>query len=178
MSDRVGDDLVALVPRLRRFARALTGSGADADDLVQAALEKALRSAHQWTPGTKLDSWVFCIVRSVWIDHLRKRTEVAVDGGSETRSQPAVDGVRIVESRLMLEAVRRSFAALSDEQREILHLVCIEGFSYREAAEILGIPIGTVMSRLARARLSLHERLVGYEASPSTGPDRLQARRP
>jgi RNA polymerase sigma-70 factor (ECF subfamily) len=172
MTDPIGEKLVALLPRLRRYARSLTGSTTDADDLVQSALEKALRSAHQWTPGTRLDWWMFCIVRSVRVDQLRKRSEAALDAGAVEKSLAPVDGPKVVESRLMLDAVRRAFARLSEEQREILHLVCVDGLAYREAAEILGIPLGTVMSRLSRARLALHEALATRDAAKDAEEDR------
>lgn len=178
MDDSVGSKLVAIVPRLRRYARALTGSPFDADDLVQSALEKALRSAHQWAPGTRLDSWMFCIIRSVRIDQLRKRTESPLDTELQETALQSLDGVRIIESRLMLEAVRRCFATLSEDQREVLHLVCVEGMSYREAAEVLDVPLGTVMSRLARARLALHDKLVLSDVKRDESSKQVRARKP
>jgi RNA polymerase sigma-70 factor (ECF subfamily) len=165
----VSEQLVALLPGLRRYARALTRSTSDADDLVQAAVEKALKSIHQWVPGTRLDSWLFCIVRSVRVDQLRKRKEVAIEEQHLEANGYQVDGQRVVDSKLMLDAVRRSFDGLPEEQRELLYLVCIEQMTYREAAEVLNVPIGTVMSRLARARLALHDKLAAGDAGERAG---------
>lgn len=148
---------MALLPRLRRFARALSGSADRADDLVQSACERALRAQARFVPGTRLDAWMFRIIRNLWIDGLR-----AEDGGArrvlpleQAAAVPAAAGPADAETRLALEDVRRAMAALPEQQREIIVLVCVEGLSYREAAEVLDVPIGTVMSRLARARLAL-----------------------
>jgi RNA polymerase sigma-70 factor (ECF subfamily) len=148
--------LVALLPRLRRFARGLCGTADRADDLVQAACERALARMEQWTPGTRLDSWMYRIVRTIWIDELRaqavrQRARDRQEGEMETW----FDGERALEARMTMQAVREAVAELAPEQREILLLVAVEGVSYKEAAEILEIPIGTVMSRLARGRAAL-----------------------
>lgn len=149
--------VVELLPRLRRFARALAGHPDRADDLVQAACEKALAKAHQWRGGTRLDSWMYRIVQTTWIDtcraaSLRLSHLEAVDPETVADHGP----LRHMEARSTLAAVRRAIRALPDPQRAVLGLVCVEGLSYREAADILGIPVGTVMSRLSRARLSLN----------------------
>ena len=152
--------LTALIPRLRRFATGLAGTNAeDADDLVQAACERALSRLHQWKPGTRFDSWMFRIVQTVWFNEfaLRKRRP-QVDTEALDRAV-GNDGLREAEARLTLAAVQRAFTQLPDEQRAVMLIVCVEGYTYREAAEILGIPIGTVMSRLARGRLALFETL-------------------
>lgn len=157
----VKQDLVALAPRLRRFAWALTGSREEGDDLVQAALLKALVSLAQFERGTRLDAWVFRILRTTWIDRGRARNrrptlhdpeavEALSDGGSAARG---------TEARIDLARARAAMAALPEEQREVLALVAIEGLSYREAAEAVGAPVGTVMSRLARARARLARQL-------------------
>lgn len=153
-------ELVELLPRLRRFARALAGHPDRADDLVQAACEKALTKAHQWQPGTRLDSWMYRILQTTWIDDCRASAhrqshleEVDLDTVADHGA------VRHLEARTTLAAVRRAVRALPDAQRAVLGLVCVEGLSYREAADVMGVPVGTVMSRLARARLSL-DRLV------------------
>jgi len=148
--------LVALLPRLRRFARGLCGTADRADDLVQAACERALARMEQWTPGTRLDSWMYRIVRTIWIDQLRaqgvrQRARELQEGEMET----SFDGERAMEAQMTMQAVREAVAKLAPEQREILLLVAVEGVSYKEAAEILDIPIGTVMSRLARGRAAL-----------------------
>lgn len=146
---------MALLPRLRRFAYGLTGSRDEADDLVQSACERALSRLHQWRPGTRLDSWMYRILQTVWIDRLRSR-RTRMEAEPEVLERLAGgDARRELEARLDLARVRRLIAALPEEQRVVLVLVTVEGFSYKDAAETLGIPIGTVMSRLARARLEL-----------------------
>lgn len=159
MTADVRQELVALLPRLRRFACALTGSLDEADDVVQAACERALNRLDQFTPGTRCDLWMFQIIRTVWIDRIRyaKRRETV----SDTEQAEAVGfDARIHEqtqARMDLAIVRREIAKLSEEQRVVLVLVSIDGRSYQETASMLGIPIGTVMSRLARARRKLAE---------------------
>ena len=153
-------ELVALVPRLRRFALGLAGNSADADDLVQAACEKALKNRDQFLPGSRMDSWMYRIIQTGWLD-LRRRQGVrgaAVDPDDAHLSDEG-KAANLPEDRLMLAQVRRAMAALPEGQREVLALVAIEGLSYRETAETLNLPIGTVMSRLSRARESLIPRL-------------------
>lgn len=156
MDKSTHDALIALLPRLRRFACGLSGSVDDGDDLVQSACERALSHMDQFAPGTRLDSWMFRIVQNVWIDRRRgakrRGTVVPVE---MIDNLPGADGVREVEARIELAEVRRAVGDLPDEQREVLMLVTVDGMSYREAATTLDIPIGTVMSRLARARLAL-----------------------
>jgi RNA polymerase sigma-70 factor, ECF subfamily len=149
-------DLVALVPRLRRFAYALTGSTDTGDDLVQGACERALRNAGRFEPGTRMDSWMFRIIQNLWLDDRRRRkvrgTEIdpdlaaIADGGLAARQ---------AEDRLTLARVRAGVDTLPPDQRAVLVMVAIEGLSYRETAETLDVPLGTVMSRLARARAKL-----------------------
>lgn len=161
-SDGFRHELVARLPRLRRFARGLTGSVDQADDLVQEACEKALRKTHQWQPGTSLDSWLYRIVQNAWIDILRSgerryRSAESVDLTTAVGS----DGRRDTEARLTLSSVQRALQMLSPDQRSVVLLVCVEGLSYAETAQSLGWPVGTVMSRLARARLQLHRLVEG-----------------
>ncbi|MBM3571783.1 MAG: RNA polymerase sigma factor, partial [Alphaproteobacteria bacterium] len=139
--------------------RGLTGASADADDLVQAACERALARHGQWTPGTRLDSWVFRIVHTVWLDELRARKVRAVDAAADPDTEIGEDGRSRVEAALTLDSLRRFIAELPEEQRAVLLLVTVEGLAYREAAESLGIPVGTVMSRLSRARAALVHRM-------------------
>ena len=165
----LGLRIVALLPRLRGFARALARSHDKADDLVQATCEKALRHGASWTPGTSLDAWLFRIMRNHWIDTVRRnRPETAADGEDIAGALPAEDGRRTAEARLALADVRRIADALPDEQRTVLVLVCVEEMSYREAAEFLDVPIGTVMSRLARARAALVAAMEGGEVRSRT----------
>jgi RNA polymerase sigma-70 factor (ECF subfamily) len=156
MAADVRREIIVLLPRLRRFARALVGSADEADDLVQGACERALRAIDSWEPGSRLDSWMFRILRNLWIDQMRrKRAERIAHGSSIGPETPGEDGRRVTESRLELKHVRGRIAALPEHQREVLALVCIEDLSYREAAANLQVPVGTVMSRLARARQTL-----------------------
>lgn len=159
LDERVRAEMVALLPRLRRFARGLAGTADQADDLVQAACERAIARIEQWTPGTRLDSWMFRIVQTIWLDERRaakvRTGEGRVEAAEAADPELTVDGVRRMEAHLTYDAVRRAIANLPEEQRAVMLLVCVEGQTYKEAAETLSIPIGTVMSRLARARLGL-----------------------
>ncbi len=151
-----GYQIVALLPRMRGMARSLARSHDAADDLVQATCEKALRHQQGWEPGTRLDSWLFRIMRNHWIDTVRRsRPEVPVDDEGVAAALPVEDGQRTADARLTLAEVREIANALPDEQRTVLMLVCVEEMSYRETAEMLDLPIGTVMSRLSRARAAL-----------------------
>ena len=166
MTDGFSDQLVALLPRLRRFARGLCGSAADADDIVQAACERALARKDQWQPGTRLDSWMFRIAQTTWLDHLRHRAVRKEDAGVDLELIAGSDVASEIEARLDLATTRRAVAKLPAEQRAVLLLVCVEGLSYRETAEILEVPMGTVMSRLARARMSV-ARMLSEPAAPT-----------
>jgi RNA polymerase sigma-70 factor (ECF subfamily) len=150
------DQLAALLPRLRRFAHGLSRDAADADDLAQATIERALRSKSQWQPGTRLDSWAYRIMRNLWIDTARARTR------KNAREAPEEEGLGVGEDpRAAMEAafdLKRVMAAmerLPDEQREVVALILVEGFGYREVSEMLGLPMGTVSSRLVRGRTAL-----------------------
>ncbi len=156
MADDFGDKLVALLPNLRRFAIALCRSRDLADDLVQITCEKAIAGRESFDPATRLDAWLFRIMRNTWIDMARrKKTQgVAVDI-ADMPEAAVTDGAAVAENSLTLQSVFRVIGQLPEDQREVLMLVCVEDMSYKDAAEILGIPIGTVMSRLARARLAI-----------------------
>lgn len=157
MAEDVKAGIVALLPRLRRFAWALTGSRDEGDDLVQAACLKALGALDQYQPGTRLDAWMIRILHTGWIDRVRTRARRPAESdpdGVEALSDAGL-GARAAESRLALMEVRRAMAQLAPEQRAVLGLVAIEGLSHREVAEALDIPVGTVMSRLGRARARL-----------------------
>ena len=158
-SERFGDQLVAVLPRLRRFARGLTGSSVEADDLVQAACERALARRHQFQEGTRFDSWMFRIVQTIWIDQIRSREVRKSDGDIGEDRLGSDEPVRRVEARLTLAEVRRAVDHLTPDQRAALLLVTVEGLSYKEAAEVVDVPVGTIMSRLARARIALQLQL-------------------
>lgn len=155
--------LVALLPRMRRFALVLTRSSDAADDLVQGAVTRALERQSQWIEGSRLDLWLFQIIKSVWLNGLKsasvRRTE-SLEGQEDTLS---TDGSAAMEARITLDEVRAAFGRLPADQQRALLLVSVEGYSYKEAAAILDLPIGTVISRLARGRAALADRL-----SPST----------
>jgi RNA polymerase sigma-70 factor, ECF subfamily len=166
--ETVRRNLVALLPRLRRFARSLTGNVSDADDLVQDAVERALRNLHRWQPGTKLDSWMFRLTHNLWIDTVRaKRVRHAVPLETEGVEHVSTDGARELEARLALSATSSAMTKLPEEQRVVVALVFVDGMSYRDAADLLQVPIGTVTSRLARARSALAALVVGEGAKPS-----------
>lgn len=157
------DEIAALLPRLRRFGRALASHREDADDLVQMAVERALTHTDQWRPGTRLDSWLFRIMQNAWIDETRSRirraqTFVAEEAGEQV-------GVSTTDAQIDAIAVRKAVAQLSDDQRVVVGLVLVEGLPYKEAAQVLGIPVGTLTSRLARAREALQVILSGTEGA-------------
>jgi RNA polymerase sigma-70 factor (ECF subfamily) len=163
--------MVELLPRLRRFAVALTGDLDQADDLVQETCMRALARVEQWQPGTRLDSWMYRIAQNLWLDRMRAKKVRGEQVDVETAEAVAgPDGRNVVESRLSLSAVSSAMAHLPDEQRMLIALVCIDGLSYKEAAEITDTPIGTVMSRLARARRELHARLEGHPQPTAPSP--------
>lgn len=149
-------DLLELVPRLRRFAASLSRDRADGDDLCQATLERALRSRAQWQPGTRLDSWMYRIMRNLWTDEGRARQRSARTFAPEAAGENiGYAGDRQIEDAMTLSDVDRAMQSLPDEQREAIALVLVEGLSYKDAAEVLGVPMGTLTSRLVRGRGAL-----------------------
>lgn len=148
--------LVALLPRLRRFAHGLCRSGADADDLAQQTVERALRARTQWEPGTRLDSWLYRIMRNLWVDNGRAHTRASrVIAPEEAGLSVGEDPTPGMDAKLELAHVMRAMDTLPVEQREAIALVLIEGLGYREAAALLEIPEGTLASRLVRGRTAL-----------------------
>lgn len=158
MDRNIWQALVDLQPRIRRFAFGLCNSMDEADELVQMAYERALSRSDQFQAGTRLDSWMFRIVHSIRINryhadrvrgsHLRPVDPDTLQGA---------DQVKALESSMTLASVRRFMQRLPEDQRAALLLVAVEGLSYRDAAEALGVPMGTVTSRVARARMTLKE---------------------
>jgi RNA polymerase sigma-70 factor (ECF subfamily) len=155
-------ELIDLLPRLRRFARSLSRDLADADDLVQTALERALRRRRTFSPGTRLDSWMFAILRNAWIDEARARSRRARIAGSTEEAEAVADArVPDFDQRLAATAMERALAALPEDQRTAIFLVLVEGLSYAEAAKVVGAPVGTLTSRLVRGRTALAAQLEG-----------------
>ena len=149
-------ELAAVWPRLRRFAYALARDAADADDLAQMAAEKAFRSFDQFHAGTRFDSWIFRICRTVWIDTIRSRSRrSAHEAPAEAAELLGHDPTSATEAAIDLGKAMTAMQRLPEEQREVIALILVDGFGYREAAEILEQPIGTISSRLARGREAL-----------------------
>jgi RNA polymerase sigma-70 factor, ECF subfamily len=154
--EELGEQIVDLLPRLRRFARVLARNIHDADDLVQVAVERALSRSQQLHEGAPLAGWLFGILRNAWIDEARAR------GRRDRLFAPEELGDNVAavsDAQSEAESVQQGLARLPQEQREVIALVLVEGLSYREAAELLEVPIGTVTSRLARGREALQRLL-------------------
>ncbi len=150
----------AEIPRLRRFARAMVRDATLADDLVQECLERALSRLHLWRPGSNLRAWLFTILRNLHINGIRRRqTVVDIDGEGQAAIGAAHGGQFV---RLELRDLKRALGLLPTEQREVVLLIGLEGISYGEAADILGISIGTVKSRLSRGRRALRQLMEGH----------------
>ena len=152
-TDALRKGLVELLPRLRRYAYALTGAPADADDLVQSCVERILTKGVP--PEVVLDRWTFRVCKNIWIDEYRalQRQKAYVEQTGIDHDEPTGDEVMM--SRAAITEVNKAMEQLSDDQRAALSLVALEGFTYAEAAETLEVPIGTIMSRIARARKTL-----------------------
>jgi RNA polymerase sigma-70 factor (ECF subfamily) len=157
----VHDQIVALLPRLRRFARNLARNPHDADDVVQVAVERALRKLDQWHSDARLDSWMFKILRNVWIDEVRSRRRREKVFSPEEAGEFV--GTDSTERYTELLSVQAAMARLPEDQRAAVGLVLVEGLPYKEAAEVLEIPIGTLTSRLARGREALQAMLGANE---------------
>ncbi len=159
-------EIIAILPRLRRFCMAIARGSDAGDDLCQATIERALSRAGQFEQGSRLDSWMYRIAKNIMIDQVRRKKtrgyEIEVD---DALALVGDDGVRIVEGRSDLARARAAMAALPDDQRTLMAIVVLDGKSYREAADILDIPMGTVMSRLARARRSIDAFVHGVEGA-------------
>lgn len=150
--------MLALLPRLRRFAAGLARDPADGDDLCQATVLRALDRRAQWQPGTRLDSWMMTMMRNIWIDEQRARARRGETFVAEEAGLGVGEGGG-QEAAVELNVIDRALRTLPDEQREAVLLVMVEGYSYKEAAEIVGCPVGTLNSRLVRGRDALLARL-------------------
>ena len=160
----VTDDMVALVPQLHTFARSLCRDGVRADDLVQEALMRAINNIQRFKPGTNLKAWLFTIVRNEHYSQLRRSKFEAHGVDIELLPEPSVPPDH--DGKLELRDLNRALASLSPGQRTALILVSVSGFSYEEAAEICGCAVGTIKSRVARARETLLELLEGRQPMP------------
>jgi RNA polymerase sigma-70 factor (ECF subfamily) len=162
--------LLELLPQLRRFARSLAGNRHDGDDLMQATVERVLERG--LPAGIAPRPWMFTICKNLFIDERRAHAvRVRAAALPELKLEPFVSGEQVVLGELRLREVDRAMARLPDEQRIVLSLVAVEGMSYREAAEVLGTPTGTVMSRLARARAALVRQFENAPQSERAGDE-------
>jgi RNA polymerase sigma-70 factor (ECF subfamily) len=161
----VTDDMVALVPQLHTFARSLCRDGVRADDLVQEALMRAIDNVERFKPGTNLKAWLFTIVRNEHYSQLRRRKFEAQGMDTELLPEPSVAPDH--DGKLELRDLNRALAVLSPGQRTALILVSVSGFSYEEAAAICGCAVGTIKSRVARARETLLDLLEGRQPLPT-----------
>jgi RNA polymerase sigma-70 factor (ECF subfamily) len=152
---QVRDGLEPHLARLWRYALTLSGARDVAEDLVQATCVRAIERALQFQPGTRLDHWLFAILRSIWFNEIRSRRVRGGQGVLDAGEALTFDGAHEIETNISARQVLKAVGALPQAQRETVLLVYVEGYSYREAAELLGVPIGTVMSRLATARAAL-----------------------
>lgn len=144
-------EMIGLLPRLRRFALSLTRSAPDADDLLQDACTTALQRWHQYDPAQPLDRWMFRIIRNLWISEIRKRK--VREGQGQVPAEEATELQTVdADDTLNAKQLQARVSALPDDLAQPLMLVCAEGYSYREVSELLDIPVGTVMSRIHRAR--------------------------
>ena len=173
MSKPARFDVVGHLPALHRYALALTRHRADADDLVHDVLVLAYERRASFRPESNLRLWLFAILHNRFIDDARARS---VRAAHATREAPTREDVvePVQEQGVWLGQVRRAVEELPEDQRAALHLVAVEGMSYTQAAEVLGVPAGTLMSRLARARMAL--RIMG-EAGESAGAETGRAQR-
>jgi RNA polymerase sigma-70 factor, ECF subfamily len=145
--------LLGSLPRLRRLAISLTGSRQRADDLVQTACVKALAAQSSWRQETRFEAWICRIMRNAWIDEIRHTAAIGpVADIDDHENAASTDGESAVMAKMTLSTVLAALDTLPPEQREVMVLVCVEEFSYADVASMTGVPIGTVMSRLARAR--------------------------
>lgn len=162
-------DLTEHLPRLRRYARALTGDRHAADDLVQDTVERALNKAALWRPGSRLDAWLTTVMHNVFVNQIRGssgRDAGATDSLDMMVTEPATRATQTDE--LEVRDVHSALRLLSAEQREVLLLVTLEEYSYEETAHILDIPVGTVMSRLSRARDRMRQLMAGTAPQTSS----------
>ena len=149
------EDLIAMLSRLKRFALVLSRSHSDADDLLQATCERALVRHVQFKPGSRMDSWLFSIMHSIWKNEVRQRATHQRVHHTLSLEDRYEDGVRTVTGKISLAEVLSLLNDIEPDQAAALSLVGLDGHSYREAAKVLDIPQGTLESRIARGRIAL-----------------------
>lgn len=154
-------DLVGLLPRLRRFALTLTRNGSDADDLVQEACARAILKSALWDGQGRIESWLYTLMRNIWVDELRKRRVRCGSGTVDAGEAATLTIDPAGEKSVYARQLQRMILSMPEGLSAVFVLVNVEGHSYKEAAAILGIPIGTVMSRLSTARLKLAAMVAG-----------------
>ena len=167
-------DLLAAIPRLRRYARVLTGDAARADDLVQETLARGWEKRRLWVAGTDLRAWLFTIMHNVFVNQrtmaVRDAQNVSLDDDGDGSGAWQVPVNPPQQAHVELIEVMRELARLPAEQREVLVLAAVEEMRYEEISEVLSIPIGTVMSRLSRARAKLRRSLSEPESNGGASP--------
>jgi RNA polymerase sigma-70 factor (ECF subfamily) len=149
--------IVEQIPHLRRYARALRRDAGPADDLVQDCLERALSRVHLFRAGTNIRTWLFTILHNLNANQARRASRRPDDAELENEAEPAAHAGEGPDRRLLVRDLGRALDKLADEQRTVLLLIGLEDMSYKEASEVLGVPVGTVMSRLARGRERLRQ---------------------
>jgi RNA polymerase sigma-70 factor (ECF subfamily) len=167
--DPVTQGLAQALPRLWRYGLVLSGNRDTAEELVQATCVRALERSHQFTAGTRLDRWLLAILHSIWLNEVRARKVRLGQGLVDADAVLVFDGLKQTETNIWARQVLREVQALPEAQRETVFLVYVEGMTYREAASLLGVPIGTVMSRLAAARAKLAELNAEATVAPAQG---------
>lgn len=176
MQTEITIELAGILPRLRAYAQVLTKNSDDADDLVQTAVERALSRIELYEPGTNFKAWMFTILRNCYFTEMRKRSR-RPDTVDPMDHESAMSVRAEQQIGLEVRDFSRAFVQLSEMDRTVLVLIGAEGMSYQEAADILGTPIGTVRSRLSRARTRLKDLLEEAEARPAKEAARLEALR-
>ena len=153
--------IVAEVPNLRRYAQALIGDPALADDMVQSCLDRALRKLHLWREGTNLRAWLITILRNTYVSHLRHVERHPEENPNAIDPEMAAATLPTQGQEMAIQDIGDALQRLRDDQREVVLLVALEELSYKETADVLGIPVGTVMSRLSRGRENLRRLMQG-----------------
>jgi RNA polymerase sigma-70 factor, ECF subfamily len=171
LTDSLRDDILAAVPNLRAFAISLSGNADRADDLVQETLLRAIANIDSFQPGSNLPAWLFTILRNLFHSEYRKRRREVEDADGKYAATLAVQPHQ--GAHLDFEDLRNALARLPHDQREALLLVGASGFSYEQAAEICGCAVGTIKSRVNRARTRLAELMHLRDFEEDLGPDRI-----